>query len=109
MYEGLDRGTYRNPRGIQKPSRFKLLLWLFVFFAVLIFMFAVLSQPLGIIGGVLDDAYPEGTDYAEGRETNTNIQAMIGLALGAAVITGIIFLFVFYTMKNMGGDKDSFG
>jgi hypothetical protein len=110
-YEGIDStGRLVNPRGKQRPSRFKLLLMLFIFFAVLIFMFAVLSQPIAIIGDVLDDAYPEGDEYAAGRETNSNMQVMIGLALGAAVIVGLIFLFAFYGFRNLGGNKPgSFG
>lgn len=91
------------------PSRFKLLLGLFILFAVLIFMFAILSQPLGIISDVLTDAYPEGSDFDTGRGQNLNIQTVLGLGLGAAVIIGLIFLFVFYGLKNVGGGKDSFG
>lgn len=95
-----------NPPGEQRPSRFKLLLWLFILFAVLIIMFAILSQPLGIIGEVLQDAYPS---TGEGKETNNNLQTVIVLALGAAVVVGLIFLFAFYGFKNLGGGKDSFG
>ena len=99
-----------NPPGRQRPSRFKLLLYLFIFFAVLIFMFAILSQPLGIISDTLGDAYPTGAEFTEGRANNNNGQLMIGLALGAAVVIGIIFLFVFYGFRNLGGDKPgSFG
>jgi len=99
-----------NPPGKQKPSRFRLLLYLFIFFAVLIFMFAILSQPLGIISDTLTHAYPSGADFATGRSNNNNDQLMVGLALGAAVIFGIIFLFAFYGFKNLGGNKgDSFG
>jgi hypothetical protein len=94
----------------QKPSRFKLLLYLFIFFAILIFMFAILSQPLGIISDTLGDAYPTGAEFNEGRTNNGNVQLMVGLALGAAVVIGIIFLFAFYGFKNLGGDKPgSFG
>ncbi len=73
-------------------------------------MFAILSQPLGILGEVLGDAYPSGEAFDSGRDTNSNMQFMISMALGAAVIIGIIFLFAFYGFKNLGGDKPgSFG
>ena len=72
-------------------------------------MFAILSQPLGIINDVLTDAYPTGEEYNTGRTQNINIQTVVGLALGAAIIIGVIFLFLFYSLKNVGGGKDSFG
>lgn len=106
-YKGIDR--MRSPSKSILSGRFKLIIGLFVFFTVLIFMFAILSQPLGIISDVLDDAYPDTDEFVEGREGNSNIQFMLPLALGAAVIIGIIVLFVFYGFKNLGGDKNSFG
>ena len=102
--------SYRgNPPGPQKPSRFKLLFMLFVFFAVLIFIFAILSQPLAIINDVLHNAYPEGAEFDAGRGANEGGQLVIGLALGAAVVVGLIILFAMYGFKNLGGGKDSFG
>ena len=102
--------TNWNPRGQQKPSRFKLLLWLFILLAVLIFMYAILSQPLSIIGDTLEDAYPEGDEWSEGGEYNDQSQTLLGLALGAAVVIGLIFLFAFYALKHFGGGKPgSFG
>ena len=102
--------TNWNPRGQQRPSRFKLLLWFFIIFAILVFMFAILSQPISIIGDVLDDAYPEGDDYAVGGESNSNSQLLITMALGAAVVIGLIFLVAFYALKHYGGGRPgSFG
>ena len=98
-----------NPPGPQRPNRFKLLLYLFIFFAVIIFLFAIFSQPYAILTETLQDAYPEGDEYAPGREQNINIQTILYLALGAAVVVGLIFLFAMYGLKNLGGDKDSFG
>jgi hypothetical protein len=99
-----------NPPGEQKPTRFKLIIWLFIFLGILIFMFAILSQPLGIITGVLDDAYPTGSDFDTGRGQTQNTLPMLGLALGAAVVIGLIFLFIFYGFKNLGGgNKNEFG
>jgi len=99
-----------NPPGEQKPSRFKLLLGLFIFFAILVFMFAILSQPIGILVGVLDSAYPSGENFTEGRNANTGVGVVVELALGAAVIVGLAFLIFFYGFKNLGGgNKDAFG
>jgi hypothetical protein len=99
----------RNPSGPQRPSRFRLLLYLFIFFAVLIFLFAILSQPLAIIGDVLEDSYPEGDEFDTGRTYNSGGQLLVGLALGAAVVVGIIFLFAMYGFKNLGGGNNNFG
>jgi len=102
--------TNWNPSGQQRPSRFRLVLLLFVLVAVLIFMFAILSQPISIIGDVLEDAYPEGDDYTTGGEYNSQGQLVLGLALGAAVVIGIIFLFAFYGLRYFGGGRPgSFG
>lgn len=103
--------SYRgNSSGMQQPSRFRVLLYLFIFFTVLIFMFAVLSQPLAIIGDILSDSYPTGSEFNEGRDANSGIQTFVLLALGAAVVIGVIFLFAFYAYRNLGGGgRDSFG
>lgn len=89
----------------------RLLIALFILFAFLIFMYAIFSQPLAIIGDVLHDAYPTGSDYNTGRAANNGLQILIPLALGAATVVGIIFLFIFYGMRNLGwgGGKNNFG
>lgn len=102
--------TRWNPRGQQRPSRFRLVLLLFVLIAVIIFLFAILSQPLGIINETLKQAYPSGENYTEGKEYSDQGQDVIGLALGAAVVIGLMFLFGFYALRYFGGGKPgSFG
>jgi len=99
-----------NPPGEQRPSRFKVLLWLFITFAIIIFLFAILSQPLAMITNALGGGYPSGGTFDVGRGYNTGLQSFVVLALGAAVVVGLIFLFIFYGFKNLGGGgKDSFG
>lgn len=105
-----------NPRGKQQPSRFKLLLGLFVCLAVIIFLFAILSQPLGLITDTLNDAYPNtngsgnSIDYTPGHDQNAKIQAFLVLGLGAAVIIGLFVLLFAYGYRNLGGGgRDSFG
>lgn len=99
-----------NPRGDQRPSRFRLMLWLFMLFTTLIILFGVMSQPLAIIGDVLSDSYPDSqSGSTEGKDANSGLQTLLPMALGVTVVVGIGFLFAFYAFKNMGGGKDSFG
>lgn len=101
-------GRY-NPAGSQEPSRFRLLIWLFVGFASMIFLFAILSQPIGILTGILTNAYPT-IGAGEGQGANSGVQTTVELALGAAVVIGVLMLIFFFGFRNLGGgNKNAFG